>query len=149
MYAALSQRLPAAARSPLEVLAANLWVKYVEHVTELLSEFRLERFVDEEWFDMTGWESSRYGMRWERRYDELRPGIARLFQVIRSPRGSRLRLINKEITGDLMRNIELAIWSSRLRQYPTSLLIALESGIAGVRIAEFASTTRKDPTRTP
>ena len=142
-YAASSERLPASVRSPLEALAANLWLKYVERIIELLVDFSLGRFVEEEWFDNTGWESSRYGLRWERRYDELRPGIVQLFRTIRSSQGGRLRRVNQEITGELINNIEVAIWTSRLSTYPDSLLVALESGIAGARVASFASALRQ------
>ncbi len=125
---------PCAARA-----AASAWQSFFERTAEALSGHGLSEFVDQDWFDPDGWNSSRYGRRQERHYDDLREVVAQLFQTLRSPTGNYLTQELLDIAGRFAQDVEGPLWSAAFDKYPKSLLALLASGIAGSRISFHAT----------
>jgi HEAT repeat protein len=132
------KRQPPAQRS-----GALAWQRLVERLSQILSDLGLRQFVEEDWFDSSGWQSSRYGRRHERHYDDIREGVTQLFAKLRSPNGKRLQRVMRDVAGEFAREVEASIWSARLSDYPTQLLTVLGSGAAGERAAFYASRVQQ------
>jgi HEAT repeat protein len=118
---------------------AHTWSLFVERLSQILTDFELREFVEMGWFEPSGWQSSRYGRRHERHYDDIREGVAQLFAKLRSPSGKRLRNLMIKVAGEFTEEVEATIWSARLTTYSPKVLAVLASGAAGERAAFHAA----------
>ena len=125
-------------QQPAQKIGIRAWRQFVERLSQVLADLGLREFVEGEWFDSIGWESSRYGRRHERQYDEIREGITQLFAKLRSHDGPRLRGTMNNVAKEFAREVEAALWSARLSAYSPQILTVLASGAAGDRAAFHA-----------
>lgn len=120
--------------------AFGAWRRLVERLSQALVDAGLREFVDQEWFDQKGWQSSRYGLRHERHYQEIRRPLTDLFTALRSSAGQRLRRVMGEFAHHFISEVETLIWSKRLSDYSRAILRVLASGAAGGRAASHAKS---------
>jgi HEAT repeat protein len=142
-FGAICERSHPGHQQPAERSGARAWQRLVERLSQVLADFGLREFVEGDWFDPSGWESSRYGRRHERHYEDIREGVAQLLAKLRSPDGRRLRGIMIDAAGEFTGEVEAALWSARLSDYPPQLLPMLASGAAGERAVFHAGRVQQ------
>ncbi len=101
--------------------AGQEWQVFVGRVSEVLDSYRLVEFSREQWFESGGWQSSRYGIRRERPYDEIRRGVIDLVEVLRSPQGKPLGRELLSAAEDLVQPLERDLWREKLSTYSPAL----------------------------
>lgn len=138
-FGATCERVSPKDQLPRQARASYAWRQFIDRLSHALAHSGSRDFIESEWFDPIGWESSRYGRRHERHYDDIREGTTRLFSILRSRNGQRLRRVIGEAVEEFCREIDSIIWSSHLRSYSQRLLGMFASGVAGERVALHAS----------
>jgi HEAT repeat protein len=135
-FAALCSEIPSNP-GPLQEHAAHQWKAFVNRMLEALGSHCLAEFSRLHWFDPAGWQSSRYGMRRERLYDEIRGGLTRFLATLKSPRGKRLARDLLSAADDLTHALEHEVWRETLDAYPQALRQHLASGVLAEHLAAF------------
>jgi HEAT repeat protein len=129
---------------PLQELAANQWKVFVSRMLEVLDSHGLAEFSRTHWFDPEGWQSSRYGVRHERPYPEIRGGVTSFLRALRSSRGKRLANDLLGAADELVRLLECEVWRDTLRSYPQAVRQHLASGILAKRLGAFRMGESQD-----
>lgn len=117
--------------------AARQWQAFVGRVSEVLDSYRLAELSRVQWFSPVGWQSSRYGIRNERPYEEIREGVAEFMGALRSPRGKPLARELLRAADDLARPLEQNLWREKLSAYSPDLRRQLTSGVLPERCATY------------
>lgn len=125
-FAALSDQLSVTGGS-LQAQASAKWRDFVSHTSALLDSHGLAGFCREHWFVDKGWQSSRYGLRRERPYMEICPGVAEFLAVLRSPRGKQLAAELMDVADSLVEHLERKLWREKLSSYPLTVRRRLAS----------------------
>ncbi|HEX6901230.1 MAG TPA: HEAT repeat domain-containing protein [Thermoanaerobaculia bacterium] len=135
-FAALCNEIPSNP-GPLQEHAAHQWKAFVDRMLEALDSHGLAEFSRLHWFDPTGWQSSRYGIRRERLYDEISGSLTGFLAALKSPRGKRLARDLLSAADHLTNSLEREVWRETLDAYPLALRQHLASGVLAERLATF------------
>ncbi|HYN86931.1 MAG TPA: HEAT repeat domain-containing protein, partial [Ardenticatenaceae bacterium] len=135
-FAAICSEIPSNP-GPLQEHAVHQWKAFVDRMLEVLDSHGLAEFSRVHWFDPAGWPSSRYGIRRERLYDEIRGGVTRFLAALKSSRGKRLARDLLSAADNLTHSLEREIWRETLDAYPQVLRKHLAAGVLAERLATF------------
>ncbi|MFL6261012.1 MAG: HEAT repeat domain-containing protein [Thermoanaerobaculia bacterium] len=122
---------------PLQKCAAHQWKAFVDRMLEVLGSHGLAEFSRTHWFDPAGWQSSRYGIRRERPYDEIREGVTQFLAALRSSRGKLLARALIGAADDMAHLLQREAWRETLNTYLQALRQHLASGVLAERVAAY------------
>lgn len=135
-FAALGSETPSNP-GPLQEHVVHQWKAFVDRTLEALDSHGLAEFSRLHWFDPAGWQSSRYGIRRERLYDEIRGGVTRFLAALKSSRRKRLVRDLLSAADHLTHSLEREVWREALDAYSQALRQYLASGVLAERLAAF------------
>jgi HEAT repeat protein len=122
MFAGISAQIPPGERRAQEIKGSEIWSVFTSRMKRILLTYELEDVSDTEWFCEEGWQTSRYGLRYERRYIDIQECIRKLFFLVRSDYGKKLKRQVAELVTPLLNELELTFWFVGLKEYPDVVL---------------------------
>lgn len=140
VFAGQSAQKSADARTRLETKAANIWIEFCEYCQTLFRKAGLDELFLTDWSRAKPIPSMRYGLRFDREYDEIQFYVARLAEHLAIPRSTFARKMKKLIDSTTAR-LENDLIEYGLDNSDVDLASLFGADIKNGRIIRKASTS--------